>query len=64
MHVTDFDAGSDNIELDVGTAASQFSDLTVDQVAADVIVPWGTTEYLTLLGTSSSSLNSNDFPFI
>ncbi|BAY89984.1 MULTISPECIES: esterase-like activity of phytase family protein [unclassified Tolypothrix] len=60
---TDFTAGIDVIGLGGITQASKFSDLTLLQQGSDTLVKVGSSELVSLLGTTANSLTANNFVF-
>lgn len=60
--ITDFTAGIDKIGLG-GVGVTQFSALSLIQQGSDTLIKVGTTELVSLLGISASSLSANDFVF-
>ncbi|QIR41689.1 glycerophosphodiester phosphodiesterase [Tolypothrix sp. PCC 7910] len=61
--VTDFTPGIDVIGLGGIKEASKFSDLSLLQQGSDTLVKLGSTELVSLLGTTANTLTANNFVF-
>ncbi|XHR85513.1 MAG: esterase-like activity of phytase family protein [Gloeotrichia echinulata GP01] len=61
--VTDFTVGLDLIGIGGIGTATKFSDLTLVQQGSDTLVRSGTTELVSLVGITSTTLTANNFTF-
>ncbi|MEH2349605.1 MAG: calcium-binding protein, partial [Nostoc sp.] len=61
--VTDFTPGVDLLGIGGIASATKFSDLTLSQVGSDTLLKVGSTELVSLLGVTSSTLTANNFTF-